>query len=266
MNSVQRHSNPRRNLMTRRRFLTLALAAAPSISLANTLVPDQTRLRLSRFDLHGPDAPCKLVHISDLHHRGDIAFTENIFTAIQKEKPDFVCFTGDLIDNSDRLSEALEIIRAIGFPVFGIPGNHDHYCTNSFHRHDRAFAATRGAWLMNQSVLSPDKSTEIVGLDGFRAHSLSPPRAKRRIVLTHFPAVADGLSDTKSSLVLAGHSHGGQIRMPFIGPLYLPYGVGSYDHGLFKTRSGPLHVSAGLGTSTLHVRLNCPPEITVIEF
>jgi len=118
---------------------------------------------------------------------------------------------------------------------------------------------------MNQSVLTPDKSTEIIGLDGFYAHSLPPLRTTRRLVLTHFPAVADGLSGTKSSLVLAGHSHGGQIRLPFIGPLYLPYGVGAYDHGLFKTKSGPLHVSAGLGTSMIHLRFNCRPEITLIE-
>lgn len=251
--------------MTRRRFLTLALAAAPSISLANTVALEQTRLRVSRFDLHAPTAPCKLVHISDLHHRGDIRFTENIIAAIHKEQPDLVCFSGDLIDTSDQLAEALEIIRAIGFPVFGIPGNHDHASSNSFHRHQHAFAATRGAWLMNQSVLLPDNVTEIVGLDGFYSRSIPPLRTARRIVLTHFPAVADRLSGTKSSLVLAGHSHGGQIRLPFIGPLYLPYGVGAYDHGLFKTNAGPLHVSAGLGTSMVHVRFNCRPEITLIE-
>lgn len=263
--SLELRSTLRRNLMTRRRFLTLALAAVPSISLANTVVLEQTRLRVTRFDLHVPAAPCKLVHISDLHHRGDVGFAEKIITAVHKEQPDFVCFSGDLIDTSDQLAEALEIIRAIGFPVFGIPGNHDHASSNSFHRHHLAFAATRGAWLMNQSVLIPDKSTEIVGLDGFHSHTLPPLLTTRRIVLTHFPAVADGLSGTKSSLVLAGHSHGGQIRLPFIGPLCLPYGVGAYDYGLFQTKAGPLHVSAGLGTSMVHVRFNCRPEITVIE-
>jgi hypothetical protein len=251
--------------MTRRRFLTLALAAAPSIALANTVALEQTRLRVTRFDLRMPTDPCKLVHISDLHHRGDIGFAEKLVRAIHKEQPDFVCFSGDLIDTSNQLAEALEIIRAIGFPVFGVPGNHDHTSSESFRSHHRAFAATRGAWLMNRGILTQDKSTEIVGLDGLYSRSLPPPRTSRRVVLTHYPIVADALSGTRSSLILAGHSHGGQIRLPFIGPLYLPYGVGSYDHGLFDTEAGPLHVSAGLGTSMVHVRFNCRPEITVIE-
>jgi len=140
---VERLSTPRRNLMTRRRFLTLALAAVPSISLSNSLLLDQFRLKVSRYDLQETVAPCKLVHISDLHHRGDIGFTENIITSIHKEKPDLVCFSGDLIDTSNRLAEALEVIRAIGFPVFGIPGNHDHTSSTTFQRHQRAFSATR---------------------------------------------------------------------------------------------------------------------------
>ncbi|NVN93160.1 MAG: metallophosphoesterase [Desulfuromonadales bacterium] len=262
--STERRDNLIRNPMTRRRFLTLALASAPSIALANSVAQEATRLGVSRFDFHGPVSPCKLVHISDLHHRGEIGFTERILKAIQRENPDFVCFSGDLIETSAQLSGALETIRAIGFPVFGIPGNHDHTRSPTFHRHQRAFAATGGAWLMNQSVLTQDKSTEIVGLDGFYSRKLPPLRTTRRIVLTHFPTVADGLSGATSSLILAGHSHGGQIRIPCIGPLYLPDGVGSYVHGLFKTSAGPLHVSAGLGTSTVQARFNCPPELTVI--
>jgi len=251
--------------MTRRRFLALALATVPSISLANAMALEPAWLKISRFALPCTASPRKFVHISDLHHRGDIRFTENIITTIHKEQPEFVCFSGDLIDTSNQLAEALEIIRVIGIPVFGIPGNHDHSCSTSFKKHHHAFAATGGAWLMNRSILTRDKSTEIVGLDGFTSLVLPPLRTPRRIILTHFPAVADGLSGEKSTLVLAGHSHGGQIRLPFIGPLYLPNGVGPYDHGLFKTKSGPLYVSAGLGTSTVHVRFNCRPEITVIE-
>ena len=255
----------KRHLLTRRRFLTLALAAVPGVSLAGNVALDQTHLRVSRFNLRASASPRRFVHISDLHYRGDSGFADSIITAIHKERPDFVCFSGDLVDTPGHLAEALEIIRGIGFPVFGIPGNHDHACANSFHRHEHAFAATGGAWLMNRSAMTADGLTEIVGLDGLRSHTLPPFHARHRIVLTHFPVVADRLAGPVPSLVLAGHSHGGQIRIPFVGPLFLPYGVGAYDHGLFKIRSGPLHVSAGLGTSTVPVRINCRPEITVFE-
>lgn len=251
--------------MTRRRFLTLALAAAPGISLANAVALEPAWLKVSRLALPGSGPTCRFVHISDLHHRGDIGFTENILAAIHKEQPEFVCFSGDLIDTPGRLAEALEFIRAMGVPVFGVPGNHDHFSSRSFKSHQRAFAATGGAWLMNGSILSPDRSTEIVGLDGFPSASLPPLRTLRRIVITHYPIVADMLSGEQATLVLAGHSHGGQVRLPFIGPLFLPGGVGPYDLGLFTTRSGPLYVSAGLGTSMVPVRFDCRPEITLFE-
>jgi uncharacterized protein len=185
--------------------------------------------------------------------------------AIHKEQPEFVCFSGDLTEIPGRLSETLEFIRAIGVPVFGVPGNHDHISFDSFQSHHRAFAATGGAWLMNRSIFTQDRSTEIVGLDSFLPLPLPPLRTGRRIVITHYPMVADALSGGQATLVLAGHSHGGQVRLPFIGPLYLPEGVGPYDHGRFSTRSGPLYVSAGLGTSMVPVRFNCRPEIAVIE-
>jgi len=60
-------------------------------------------------------------------------------------------------------------------------------------------------------------------------------------------------------------SHGGQVRIPFYGPLMLPFGVNQYDLGLFQTPSGPLYVNAGIGYFHLNVRFNCRPEITVFE-
>ena len=262
---IERQENIFRHLLTRRRFLTLALAAAPSIALANAVEFAPSRLKVSRFALPGAASPCKFVHISDLHHCGNLRYAEEIVSAIKKEHPEFVCFTGDLIDASEHSNEALEIIRAIGVPVFGVPGNHDHTCSYSFHDHYRTFEGTGGAWLMNQSALFRDKSIEIFGLDGLSSFSLPPLGTLRRLVLTHYPSVADKIPGKTSSLVLAGHSHAGQVRLPLIGPLYLPNGVGSYDHGLFHTAAGPLHVSGGLGTSLLPVRFNCRPEITVIE-
>jgi len=64
------------------------------------------------------------------------------------------------------------------------------------------------------------------------------------------------------SLVLAGHSHGGQVRLPFYGPLIVPFGVGRYDLGWFQTAASPLYDNAGIGYFHLNVRFNCRPEIT----
>lgn len=83
--------------------------------------------------------------------------------------------------------------------------------------------------------------------------------------MIHYPLWIEKLGHDTFDVALAGHSHGGQVRLPFIGPLILPFGVGRYDLGLFRTSSGPLYVGSGLGWFYLNVRFRCRPEITVVE-
>ena len=90
------------------------------------------------------------------------------------------------------------------------------------------------------------------------------PDAKT-ILLMHYPAWIKYQGDQRFDLVLAGHSHGGQVRIPFYGALVVPDGVDQYDLGLFQTRSGPLYVNPGIGWFPMDVRFNCRPEVTVIE-
>ena len=65
--------------------------------------------------------------------------------------------------------------------------------------------------------------------------------------------------------MLAGHSHGGQVRIPFYGSVIVPFLVDEYDLGLFQTKAGPLYVNAGIGWFSCPIRFNCRPEITVVE-
>ena len=88
----------------------------------------------------------------------------------------------------------------------------------------------------------------------------------KNILLMHYPAWVKKLGGQKFDLMLAGHSHGGQVRIPFYGPLIVPYAVDEFDWGLFQTAAGPLYVNAGIGyIYTYGFRFNCRPEITVIE-
>ena len=65
--------------------------------------------------------------------------------------------------------------------------------------------------------------------------------------------------------MLAGHSHGGQVRIPFYGPIMVPFWVDEFDLGRFETASGTLYVNPGIGWFPVPIRFNCRPEITVIE-
>ena len=87
----------------------------------------------------------------------------------------------------------------------------------------------------------------------------------KRILLTHYPLVVESIKGATYDLILSGHSHGGQVRLPFIGALIVPFGVNGYQMGTYSTPIGPLHVSSGLGTFYMPVRFLCRPEITLIE-
>ena len=79
-------------------------------------------------------------------------------------------------------------------------------------------------------------------------------------------APAGYTSPMQFDLMLAGHSHGGQVRIPFFGPVVVPYAVDEYSLGLYQTSKGPLYVNPGIGyIYTYNFRFNCRPEITVIE-
>jgi predicted MPP superfamily phosphohydrolase len=80
----------------------------------------------------------------------------------------------------------------------------------------------------------------------------------------HYPAMADTLRGRRFDLILAGHSHGGQVRLPFYGALMVPHGVGPCELGHYETPGVPLYVNAGIGTYRIPLRLNCRPEITVV--
>jgi len=87
----------------------------------------------------------------------------------------------------------------------------------------------------------------------------------RNILLMHYPAWVKKLGAENFDLILAGHSHGGQVRVPFYGGIIIPYGVGKYEVGRFETSAGPLYVGSGVGYFYLNFRFFCRPEITLIE-
>ena len=158
---------------------------------------------------------------------------------------------------------AFSFIRQIEAPVFGAPGNHDIRSGVPFSDFADAFAATGGAWLADESALVAQHGLEIVGMGRKGVRGFGMPKADRQILLIHYPAIANGLR-RRFDLILAGHSHGGQVRLPLVGALVVPKGVGPYDHGFYETPGGPLYVNAGIGTYRIPFRWNCRPEITLV--
>jgi predicted MPP superfamily phosphohydrolase len=250
--------------LTRRKFLGLGLLALPAAAGIDGRFAEPTWLRISRFDLH-PQPSHRLVHFSDLHYKGDSGYAAKVVRTINALEPEFVCFTGDLVEEAAFAPAALDFIRKIERPVYGCPGNWDYGSGADFREYEKAFGATGGAWLEDRSCVLEKKNIELIGMGLRGVHALGEPRAGRRLLLIHYPTQADRLDGRHYDLILAGHSHGGQVRLPFYGALILPYGVGRYDLGHFDSLGGPLYVNAGIGTYMLPVRFNCRPEITVVR-
>jgi predicted MPP superfamily phosphohydrolase len=250
--------------ISRRQFLGLGLIALPAAAGIDARFAEPTWLRVTHLDLN-PNPSCRFVQFSDLHYRGDAEFAAKIVRTINALEPDFVCFTGDLIEEARFAGPALDLVRQIERPVYGCPGNWDYDAHADFGDYQKAFRATGGEWLEDRSVFLPGYELEIFGV-GMRGERVFPElRAKRRLLLIHYPMLVERLADRHYDLILAGHSHGGQVRVPFYGALVLPYGVGPYEKGRYESLGGPLYVNVGVGTYLLPVRFNCRPELTVIR-
>jgi predicted MPP superfamily phosphohydrolase len=217
------------------------------------------------------DPSVRIVHISDFHYIGNAKYLKRVVSRVNNLKPDCVCFTGDLVEDVKYLDEALTILSGIQFPLYGCPGNHDHWNSAAFKRVRNTFLATGGKWLVDSSAVLTNAGILVTSYSGGQldtnmvTHTPAITGRTVNIYLTHYPARVPQVPINTFDIILAGHSHGGQVRLPFVGALVLPSGVDKYDRGLFHTPAGPLYVNPGIGTFFIPARLFCRPEITVIE-
>jgi uncharacterized protein len=248
---------------SRRKFLVGAVgapiaAAAEAIGLEPNWL-NVERIRLSETPRH------RFVQVTDIHHRGDVDYLGKVVRAINAQHPDFVCFTGDLVEESEFAAEALKILGGVNAPLYGIPGNHDYWSDMDFDDAKEAFARTGGRWLMDEEVTIRGGAVRLLGMAGSGAGQFTAKAGVKNILLSHYPNGIDLFPGTKFDLTLAGHSHGGQVRLPWYGALIVPFGVGEYQMGMYQTHAGPLYVNAGIGYFYMNVRFCCRPEITVFE-
>lgn len=232
----------------------------------------------------------RITLVSDLH---DAVFGEEqseLLGKIRETKPDLIALTGDFIGTkkSDvgRMLRFMEKLPGIG-PVCYVTGNHEFRL--SAEDKERFFRGIRDAgirFLRNETAMLERKGDEIqiVGVDdpaviGEDRHSMDGTVLKEELekasfspdrftlLLTHRPEQLPLYADAGVDLVLCGHSHGGQIRMPGIGALYVPSQgwFPKYDCGLYRERKTQMYISRGLGCSVVNYRINDPPELAVLE-
>ena len=249
--------------VTRRTFLKRTALTLGGLAAVDALGVEPRWLDVTRLDFSHLGLGKTIVHLTDLHYRGNRGWLESILETTRAEKPDLICFTGDLVDrkNPAHIAEAMDLLKQAGAPVYGVIGNHDPYDPESIRSFREGARDSGGCWLMDEAV---DQGSFVVhGTNGI--YGLNRSESKPKILLCHYPAVGDMPEAQPYDLILCGHSHGGQCRLPVVGPLILPSGVNGYVNGLYQSPAGKLFVSRGLGTTFLPLRFNCRPELTVVR-
>ena len=230
-----------------------------------------------------PGAPSvRIVALSDLHVGSihvDAERVERVVDEALALEPDVVLLLGDLVaTKSLGASEPnprawVPSLGRLDAPlgVYSVPGNHDHWY-DALEVNDELRRAGITVLENGAVPLETDPPLWLVGVDDdFTEHARVvaafedvPPEVPV-LVATHSPDVFPRLPD-RPSLTLAGHTHGGQVALPFIGAVFVPSRFGTrYARGAFEEGSRRMHVTSGIGTSVLPVRFLVPPEILVVE-
>ncbi|MFS0917034.1 metallophosphoesterase [Brevibacillus sp. 179-C 1.1 NHS] len=219
----------------------------------------------------------KLIQFSDVHlgHYFALKELQSVIEVIQSEKPDLICFTGDMVDEVTRpLFAAVPLFSQLQTPLgkYAVLGNHD-YRAGEQQSVREGLIASGFEVLDNRHVVVNRNGQQlyIAGVDDILHGVPDLPRAMNNIpaegtviLLAHEPDFADIASEHPVHLQLSGHSHGGQVRLPFIGHLLAPQYGRKYVQGLYQVGRMALYTNRGLGTTILPVRLFCRPELTVI--
>lgn len=217
--------------------------------------------------------PVKLAHLSDLHTNGLGRRESRLLARLEAERPDVVVLTGDTLQQDSTFEQCAPLLERLAAPlgVFMVQGNWEVANRGLLPRGTtlREFLAGCGVTLLQNEAREIAPGLWLVGLDDYvwgapdlgRALAAVPPGAAR-VALIHEPGFFDE-QDAGYDLLLAGHTHGGQVRIPFLDPLYLPAGCGHYLAGWYEKPGARLYVSRGLGMTGPRYRFLCRPELAI---
>lgn len=272
--------------LTRRQFL-VGLASAPLIAASGTAAyvrfVEPYNYAVTETDIFIRDLPSafegfRITQLTDVHHSRIVGLheIEQVVALTRQTNPDLIALTGDYTTTYRRFIEpCAEVLGQLQAPegVWGVLGNHDHYTdpeltTRALTRNHINVMNNRNTTIRRGSdsiQLSGIDDTSWAGQDWKRAlYGLDERRAT--VLLSHQPVVLDLPQAEKVSLILSGHTHGGQVNLPLLGaPARFLTKDLKYAHGLFRRGETQLYVSSGTGVIGLPVRFGIRPEIAVLR-
>lgn len=275
-----------------KRLIILTVCLAAVLGIAVWIVWGNTALELNTYTVLTEELPeafdeYRIAHISDLHNTQIGDNNEKLLETIRKAEPDIIAITGDLIDSRNTnieialhfAEEAMKIA-----PCYYVTGNHEARIPEYDDlksgltglgivvlEDERLEIQRLGEKIAVIGVNDPSFETNYLFGDAAAVLRLKLQEYKNEdtytVLLSHRPELLETYAQCGVDLVLSGHTHGGQVRIPFVGGLVAPnQGLfPKYDAGMFMKENTTMIVSRGIGNSIIPIRVNNRPEVILIE-
>jgi len=222
------------------------------------------------LQVSGLSKAIKLLHLTDVHLRQTGKWLDNLCDAIGNGSPDLIVITGDVVTKGwtqEAVNQFLQALPEAPLGKWAVMGNWEHWVGPDKKEWRHLLKAHDVVLLDNEHTLTGP--IRICGTDDALAgekpdSDLIPLDSIPTVVLSHSPCLFPSLVQDNVALVLSGHAHGGQVRLPKLGALWVPKGTDSYVAGWYQKERTWLFVSRGIGWSVAPIRLQCPPEIARI--
>lgn len=278
---------------TKKRITVLTVFAIIILALVIWITWENTALELNKYMIASEKLPesfngYRIAHISDLHNAEMGGNNEKLLSILRQAEPDMIAITGDLIDsrNTD-LEVALQFAQdAVKIaPCYYVTGNHE--ARISAYNDLKEGLNELGVVVLEDEMVEIVHAGEKIALLGVddpsfqtdylfgdsetvmrsKLQELKVDERTYTVLLSHRPELFDIYVESGVDLVLSGHAHGGQFRLPFVGGLAAPnQGLfPEYDAGLYTCNSTNMLVSRGIGNSIIPFRFNNRPEVILIQ-
>lgn len=277
--------------MVKKKYLAVILAILLLVLVLWTIwgnvTVGVTHYRITSNQLPDSFDGFKIAVVSDLHNARFGSDNSQITRKIEEEHPDIIAITGDLVDSNRTDTEtAIALVHKLMqiAPCYYVTGNHEAWIGKQFSELEEMLFA-ENVQILHDEVIQLEKNGQTIQLAGLddpdfterdTAVQQSMLQTKLNqmnlsdeycILLSHRPETFVAYVEENIDLVLSGHAHGGQFRLPFIGGIVAPnQGLfPKYDAGKYTRNNTTMIVSRGIGNSIIPIRFNNRPEIVVIE-
>lgn len=268
-------------------ILAALLAAFGVVTLLENRTVGATHYTISSQRLPAQFDGYKIAQISDFHNAVFGKENDQILALLREEQPDLIAFTGDLVDsNHTDLEVAAEFVAQAAkiAPCYYVTGNHEARLGEAYWTLEKQLTDA-GVTVLHDEVVDLWKGEgqiQVIGLDdpeftdrdpsiqtGILETKLASMELQDgfRLLLSHRPEAFAAYVAQDMDLVLSGHAHGGQVRLPLIGGIIAPHQglFPQYDGGVYSAENTVMVVSRGIGNSTFPLRVNNPPEVVVVQ-